>query len=254
MCILKVNNLSKIYGGANGESSTKALNNVNLEIDTGEFVGIMGPSGSGKTTLLNIVSGIDKASSGFVSIAGNKLSDLDKNQLALFRRKKLGFVFQDFNLLDSLTTRENIMLPMILDKCSEDAMSKRVEELMNIFEIESLANKYPYNISGGQKQRVAIARAIINNPSIIFGDEPTGNLDSKSSKNVMECFEKLNKEKKNTILLVTHDVSAASYCNRVIFLKDGVISYEAVKKGTRREFFNELMNYIAVLGGDSNDF
>ncbi|QAA33785.1 ABC transporter ATP-binding protein [Clostridium manihotivorum] len=254
MCILKANNISKIYGGVNGENSTKALNNVDLNIEPGEFLGIMGPSGSGKTTLLNILSGIDKANSGYVSIDGKRINDMDKNQLALFRRKRLGFVFQDFNLLDSLTARENIMLPMILDKCTEEYMNKKVEEVLEVFDIKSLANKYPYNISGGQKQRVAIARAIINTPSIIFGDEPTGNLDSKSSKSVMECLEKLNKEEKNTILLVTHDVSAASYCNRVIFLKDGAISYEAVKKGTRREFFNELMNYIAVLGGDGNDF
>jgi putative ABC transport system ATP-binding protein len=254
MCILEVKDICKIYGGEKGYSSTRALNNINLKIDEGEFVGIMGPSGSGKTTLLNILSGVDKANTGYVKIEGKKINDMKKDELAIFRRRKLGFVFQNFNLLDSLTVKENIMLPMILDKCTESQMEKKTDEVMKLFDIHSLANKYPYNISGGQQQRVAVGRAIINNPTIVFGDEPTGNLDSKSSKVIMECFEKMNRELRNTILLVTHDVNAASYCNRIIFLKDGSITYEVIKKGSRKEFFDEIMNYVAVLGGDSSDF
>ncbi|GFZ31487.1 ABC transporter ATP-binding protein [Clostridium zeae] len=254
MYILESKDICKIYGGEKGYSSTEALSNVNIQICDGEFVGIMGPSGSGKTTLLNILSGVDKANSGYVKISDKKISDMKRDELAVFRRRKLGFIFQNFNLLDSLTVKENIILPMIIDKCIGDNVEQKAEEIMKLLNVDSLANKYPYNISGGQQQRVAIARAIINSPTMIFGDEPTGNLDSKSSKIIMECFQKMNKELKNTILLVTHDVYAASYCDRIIFLKDGKVIYEAIKKGSRREFFNEIMNYVAVLGGDSNDF
>jgi putative ABC transport system ATP-binding protein len=213
----------------------------------------MGPSGSGKTTLLNILSGIDKPTSGFVKISGKKINEMDKKELALFRRKKLGFVFQEFNLLDSLSLKENVMLPMILDKKSPEEMENKAREVMTMFDIYNIANKYPYNISGGQQQRVAVSRAIINDPSIILADEPTGNLDSKSSKSIMECFQKMNREMENTILVVTHDVFAASYCNRVIFIKDGMLNSQIIKKGSRKEFLDQIMNSLAVLGGDRDD-
>ena len=231
----------------------RALNRISFSVDKGEFVCIMGPSGSGKTTLLNMLSGIDKLTSGKVSISDKDICEMSKNELALFRRKEIGYVFQDFNLLDSLTLKENIMLPMILDKKSADEMEKKSTELMKLFEIYDIANKYPYNISGGQQQRVAVSRALINNPSIIFADEPTGNLDSKSSKGIMQCFEKMNTELKATILVVTHDVFAASYCNRVIFIKDGKIHSEIVKKTTRKEFLDSIFNSLAVLDGESYD-
>jgi len=253
MEILKAKNLTKVYGSENGEASTMALNRISFNVDNGEFVGIMGPSGSGKTTLLNILSGIDKLTSGHVHINNKDICEMSKNELALFRRKEIGYIFQDFNLLDSLTLKENIMLPMILDKKSPDEMENKAKELMKIFEIYNIANKYPCNISGGQQQRVAVSRALINNPSIIFADEPTGNLDSKSSKGIMECFEKMNTELKATILVVTHDVFAASYCNRVIFIKDGKIYSEIVKKGARKEFLDSIFNSLAVLGGENYD-
>lgn len=253
MEILKVNGLKKIYGGENGQESTLALNRIFFNVEEGEFIGIMGPSGSGKTTLLNILSGIDKETSGKVEINNKDISKMSKKDLALFRRREMGFIFQDFNLLDSLTLKENVMLPMILDKKDPDYMEERAKEIMELFGIDSIANKYPYNISGGQQQRVAVSRAIVNDPSIIFADEPTGNLDSKSSKNIMECFEKMNKELKATVLVVTHDVFAASFCNRVIFIKDGKLHSEIIKKGTRKEFLDSIFNSLAILGGDSND-
>lgn len=253
MEILKVNGLKKIYGGENGQESTLALNRIFFNVEEGEFVGIMGPSGSGKTTLLNILSGIDKGTSGKVEINNKDISKMSKKDLALFRRREMGFIFQDFNLLDSLTLKENVMLPMILDKKDPDYMEERAKEIMELFGIDSIANKYPYNISGGQQQRVAVSRAIVNDPSIIFADEPTGNLDSKSSKNIMECFEKMNKGLKATVLVVTHDVFAASFCNRVIFIKDGKLHSEIIKKGTRKEFLDSIFNSLAILGGDSND-
>lgn len=253
MIVLEADNIMKIYGGENGEPSTKALNRISFSIEKGEFVGIMGSSGSGKTTLLNILSGIDKPTSGFAKIEDKKINAMDKNELALFRRRKMGFVFQDFNLINSLNIRENIMLPMILDKKEAEYMEDKCKEIMQLFNIQGLENKFPYNISGGQQQRAAVARAIINDPSVIFADEPTGNLDSKSSKSIMECFEKMNKQFNNTILVVTHDVFSASYCNRIIFIKDGLLNYEIVKKSGRKEFFDQIMNYLSVLEGENYD-
>lgn len=250
MEILEAKNLTKIYSSENGEESTKALNGISFAVRQGEFVGIMGPSGSGKTTLLNILSGIDKGTSGKVEINNKDIYKMSKKELALFRRREIGYIFQDFNLLDSLTLQENIMLPMILDEKPPEDMEKRAKELMKLFEIYDISNKYPYNISGGQQQRTAVCRALMNSPSIIFGDEPTGNLDSKSSKGIMECFEKMNKELEATILIVTHDVFAASFCNRVIFIKDGEIHSEIIKKGTRKEFLDSIFNSLALLGGE----
>ena len=253
MSVLEAKNLIKIYGGEEEWSATKALNRISLKIEKGEFVGIMGPSGSGKTTLLNILSGIDKPTSGLVKISGFEISDLSKEALALFRRQHLGFVFQEFNLLDSLSLKENVMLPLVLDKKEADYMENKVKDVMSLFDIYDICNKYPYNVSGGQQQRAAVSRAIVNEPDIVFADEPTGNLDSKSSKAIMKCFEKMNEEKEDTILVVTHDAFAASYCKKVIFIKDGMLHSEIVKKGSRKEFFDQILDCLTVLGGDSDD-
>ncbi|MCH1625734.1 ABC transporter ATP-binding protein [Ferdinandcohnia quinoae] len=253
MVILDASKIVKIYGKQSGAGSTTALNGISLTIHKGEFIAIMGPSGSGKTTLLNVMSGIDKPTSGEVKISDKEISEMAGEQLALFRRKQLGFVFQEFNLLDSLTVKENIILPMILEKKTANEMEQKVLELARLFEIESILHKYPYNISGGQQQRTAVSRALVNEPSIIFADEPTGNLDSKSSAVIMECFEKIVQELSTTVLLVTHDVFAASYCQKVIFIKDGLIHSYIVKKGSRKEFLNQIMDNLAVLGGRTHD-
>jgi putative ABC transport system ATP-binding protein len=254
MVILHAKNLMKVYGGKSEENSTKALQNLEVKIEAGEFVGVMGPSGSGKTTLLNILSGIDKPTSGAIEIVGKNINTLTKEELALFRRQHLGFVFQEFNLLDSLTLKENVMLPMILDKRKPEEMEAKAKEMMSLFEIDELEHKYPYTVSGGQQQRTAVARALVNNPAIVFADEPTGNLDSKSSKTVMKCFEKMNQERNATILMVTHDAFAASHCKRIIFIKDGEVNMEINRKGDRKTFFDSILDCLAVLGGDKNDF
>lgn len=253
MNVLNAKNITKIYGGKDEENSTYALNGVSVSIDEGEFVGIMGPSGSGKTTLVNILSGISKATSGNVNICDKDITKLDKFEMALFRRQKLGFVFQEFNLLDSLTLEENVMLPMILDKRNAGEMKEKAKEIMTLFDIYNIAGKYPYNVSGGQQQRAAVSRALVNEPVIIFADEPTGNLDSKSSKAVMNCFEKMNREKNSTILMVTHDAFAASFCKKIIFIKDGKVNMEIVSKGDRKEFFNRILDCLAIIGGERND-
>lgn len=253
MEILRAKNLTKIYGGEGGVESTSALNKISFSVGKGEFVGIMGPSGSGKTTLLNILGGIDSLTSGQVIINEKDIASMDKKELALFRRREIGFIFQDFNLLDSLTLKENIMLPMILDKMDSEYMENKAKDIMKLFDIYGIGNKYPYNVSGGQQQRVAVSRALINDPAIVLADEPTGNLDSKSSKSIMECFEKMNRELSATILVVTHDVFAASFCNRVIFIKDGGLHSEIVKKGSRKEFLDSIFNSLALLGGEGYD-
>ncbi|MDE5414328.1 ABC transporter ATP-binding protein [Alkalihalobacillus sp. MEB203] len=232
---------------------TRALDGVSLSIKKGEFLAIMGPSGSGKTTLLNLLSGMDKPTSGDVVIHAEEISNMTGDKLALFRRKELGFVFQEFNLLDSLTVKENIMLPMILEKKTAVYMEEKAQEMMCLFGIVDVADKYPYQISGGQQQRVAVSRALVNEPSIIMADEPTGNLDSKSSTTILECFEKIAKDYQTTVLVVTHDVFAASYCNKVTFIKDGRIHSHIVRKGTRKEFLDQIMDSLAVLGGRSHD-
>ena len=253
MTVLKAKNITKIYGGKDEANSTYALNGVSISIDEGEFVGIMGPSGSGKTTLVNILSGISKPTTGSVHISGKNITELNKYEMALFRREKLGFVFQEFNLLDSLTLKENIMLPMILDKRKAVEMKEKANDIMTLFGINDISDKYPYNVSGGQQQRAAVSRALVNDPAIIFADEPTGNLDSKASKAVMNCFEKMNKEKQSTILMVTHDVFAASFCRRIIFIKDGAVNMEIFNKGDRKEFFQRILDCLAVIGGERND-
>lgn len=253
MTVLTANNLSKIYGESKNENATRALNGVDLQVEEGDFIAIMGPSGSGKSTLVSILSGITTPTTGTISICGEKINEMNRFDMALFRRRKLGFVFQEFNLLDNLTLQENVMLPMVLDKKENDYMQKRSLEVMKLFEIDQIAHKYPYQISGGQQQRVAVSRALVNDPVILFADEPTGNLDSKSANAVMHCFEKINKEENATILMVTHDVFAASFCKKVIFIKDGKISMDIVKKGSRKEFFDRILDCQAIVGGENND-
>lgn len=253
MSVLTANNLTKIYGENKGNYITKALDGVDLMVEEGEFIAIMGPSGSGKSTLVSILSGITKPTGGSVEIGGNRIDKLDPYEMAIFRRRKLGFVFQEFNLLDNLTLKENVMLPMILDKKESAYMNEKALEIMKLFEIDQIAEKHPYQISGGQQQRAAVSRALVNNPEILFADEPTGNLDSKSAHAVMTCFEKINQEKNVTVLLVTHDVFAASFCKKVIFIKDGRVFMDIVRKGTRKEFFEQILDCQAIVGGESND-
>ncbi|HBG0541096.1 TPA: ABC transporter ATP-binding protein [Clostridioides difficile] len=248
MKILTVNNLSKVYGK---KIIFNALNDINFSIEDGEFVGIMGPSGSGKTTLLNMISTIDKPTTGTMELKGKNPLLLRGEELALFRRRELGFVFQDFNLLDTLTIGENIILPLTLDKVSVKEQDERLNEVSTILGIKDLLGKRTFEVSGGQAQRTAIARALINNPSILLADEPTGNLDSKSSKVVMELFQKINKENKVTTMMVTHDPLAASYCSRILFIKDGSIYNEIYKGSSREQFYQEIMDVLTLLGGDN---
>ncbi|HGM3505946.1 ABC transporter ATP-binding protein [Clostridioides sp. ZZV15-6383] len=248
MKILTVNNLSKVYGK---KIIFNALNDINFSIEDGEFVGIMGPSGSGKTTLLNMISTIDKPTTGTMELKGKNPLLLKGEELALFRRRELGFVFQDFNLLDTLTIGENIVLPLTLDKVSVKEQDERLNEVSKILGIKDLLEKRTFEVSGGQAQRTAIARALINKPSILLADEPTGNLDSKSSKTVMELFQKINKENKVTTMMVTHDPLAASYCSRILFIKDGAIYNEIYKGSSREQFYQEIMDILTLLGGDN---
>lgn len=250
MEVLSVKNLTKVYSAYKGAKEMVALDGVSLSVDKGEFLGIMGPSGSGKTTLLNMISGVDKCTSGDIVLDGKNISKLSKDELALFRRKNIGYIFQDFNLLDSLTLKENISLPLILDKVESKKLDLRVKELMEFFDIYEFKEKYPYHISGGQKQRVAAARALVNNPAIIYADEPTGNLDSKSANNIMNTISKMNSETNTTVLMVTHDPFAASFCKRIIFIKDGKIKLEIVSTGDRKRFFDKILEVQSVIGGE----
>lgn len=253
MDVLVGKNILKVYGGNKGLTSTQVLNGLDIKIKTGEFVGVMGPSGSGKTTLLNILSGIDSPTGGSVFLEDKDIYTMSNEELALFRRRRMGFVFQEFNLLDSLTLKENIMLPLVLDKKENSEMERLADKVIGKFGIEQAAEKYPYAVSGGQQQRAAVARAIINNPAIVFADEPTGNLDSKSSNAVMNAFQKMNEDNKVTILMVTHDPFAASFCKRIIFIKDGSINMEIVRKDGRKQFFDNILDCLAVLGGEKSD-
>ena len=250
MAILHVSHLTKIY---EGKIAQKALENINFSIEKGEFVGIMGPSGSGKTTLLNLIATIDQPTSGEIIINGKNPHNLNRKDTALFRRHELGFVFQHFNLLDTLTVEENIVLPLTLDGARVEEMDKKVNQLAQKLGIEQILGKRTYEISGGQMQRTAIARAIIHEPSIILADEPTGNLDSKASKDVMNTLAAINKQERATALMVTHDSVAASYCDRVIFIKDGKLYNEIYCGDNRQTFFQKIIDMLSLLGGDSHD-
>ena len=250
--ILKVKNVEKYYG--NKTSLTKAINNISFEVEKGEFVAIMGASGSGKTTLLNCISTIDKVTAGEIYVDGENITKMKGNKLNKFRRDKLGFIFQDFNLLDTLTGYENISLSLSIQNVSYKEQKKKIDDIASKLGITKILDKYPYQMSGGEKQRIASARAIITNPSIILADEPTGALDSKSSKQLLNSFEYLNKDLNSTILMVTHDAFTASYATRVIFIKDGKI-FNELQKGdkSRREFFDDIIDVVTLLGGEMND-
>ncbi|RAP73399.1 ABC transporter ATP-binding protein [Paenibacillus montanisoli] len=249
--IIQVDRLSKIYRSFKGAKEVKALDNISFTAAKGDFIGIMGPSGSGKTSLLNVLSGVDTATSGEVTIDGKSIAKLTKDDLALFRRRQIGYIFQDFNLLDSLTLKENIALPLILDHVPAQQIESRVDDMMSFFGIADLAGKYQYHVSGGQKQRVAAARALIPEPAVVFADEPTGNLDSKSASDIMDMLTQMNEQRASTILMVTHDAFAASYCKRIIFIKDGQINLQIQRAGDRKAFFDKILEILSVMRGDA---
>lgn len=250
--ILKLSKVEKYYG--NKSSLTKAIDNLSFDVSKGEFVAIMGASGSGKTTLLNCISTIDKVTSGHIYVAGNDITKLKGNALNKFRREQLGFIFQDFNLLDTLTAYENIALALSIQNVAAKEIDTRIQKVAKELDITKILNKYPYQLSGGQKQRVASSRAIITNPKLVLADEPTGALDSKSAKMLLEQFANLNKDNETTILMVTHDAFSASYASRVIFIKDGKI-FNEINRGNdnRKEFFDKIIDVVTLLGGDLND-
>ena len=251
--ILQVKDIEKYYG--NKGNVTKAINNISFNVEEGEFVGIMGPSGSGKTTLLNCISTVDNVTTGNIKINGKEITKLKSKSIEKFRREELGFIFQDFNLLDTLTAFENIVLALTIQEVKKAKnIRERVLEVARKLDIEEVLSKFPYEMSGGQKQRVAAARAIITNPSLILADEPTGALDSKASRLLLDSFEKLNEEMKATILMVTHDAFTASYAHRILFIKDGRVFNELIRgNDSRKEFFNRIIEVVTLLGGDTNN-
>ena len=250
--VLEVKNIEKYYG--NKSNLTKAIDNISFDIQKGEFVGIMGASGSGKTTLLNCISTIDRVTAGKIIINNRDITKLKGNELNKFRREELGFIFQDFNLLDTLTAYENIALALAIQRVKPSEIETRVQEIAKKLEITDILNKYPYQISGGQKQRVASSRALITNPKLVLADEPTGALDSKSARQLLESFENLNERLNATILMVTHDSFTASYANRILFIKDGKIFNELIKgDSTRKEFFEKIIEVQTLLGGELGD-
>jgi len=246
MSILQIKDVTKVY---EGKVTHRALNQLSFDVEEGEFLAVMGPSGSGKTTLLNIISTIDEPTSGEIILDGLNPHKLNATELAYFRRRQLGFVFQDFNLLHMLTVEENIVLPLTLDQQPLEVMEERLESIVEKLDLTSFLQKRPNEISGGQAQRTAIGRALIHNPSLILADEPTGNLDSNSSRDVLELLTKINREKQTTIVMVTHDPIAASYCDRVLFIKDGEFFNEIYKDDRRQMFFQRILNVLSLLGG-----
>lgn len=246
--ILRVNELEKYY--KNKGNLTKAVDHISFDVDSGEYIGIMGASGSGKTTLLNCISTIDSVTGGQILVRETDITKLDRKNLARFRREQLGFIFQDFNLLDTLTARENIALALAVKGEEPEAVDGKVESAAEDLNIKEILEKYPYEMSGGQRQRVACARAIVTKPSLILADEPTGALDSKSAEMLLESFRMMNEEKNATILMVTHDAFTASHCKRILFIKDGKLFQELVRENhTRKQFFDEIMQVVSYLGG-----
>lgn len=245
--MLEVKNLEKSYGV--GKNQNKVLRGVNFTIHKGEFVAVMGPSGSGKTTLLDCISRYKPFENGEILLNGKDLGKLNEKEMAKVRNEKIGFVFQDFMLLDGLTVFENVCIPQVIKEENYKQMEKKAVQLLKMFDIERIGEKYPAEISGGQKQRTAVARALINVPLMILADEPTGNLDSRSSEAVIDAFITAKKKLEATTLMVTHDSLSASYCDRVILMRDGIVCSELVNKGNRRVFFNELMEVLRKLNG-----
>ncbi|MDR1801603.1 MAG: ABC transporter ATP-binding protein [Lachnospiraceae bacterium] len=250
--VLEVKSLEKYYG--NKTTLHHALKGVSFCVDSGEFVGIMGASGSGKTTLLNCVSTIDNATGGHILINGTDITTMNKKALSKFRRESLGFIFQDFNLLDTLTAYENIALSLTIQKTPASKIRLRVEEAAEVLGISGVLNQFPYQMSGGQRQRVACARALVTNPMLILADEPTGALDSKAAKSLLESFKKLVEQQNSTILMVTHDAFSASYCDRILFIRDGVLFHELVRAHEpRKDFFTRILEVLKFLGGEQNE-
>lgn len=250
--VLEVAHLEKVYGALG--NVTRALNDVSFTVNRGEFVGIMGASGSGKSTLLNCVSTIDSATSGTIRINGQDVTRMKQAKLSQFRREELGFIFQDSNLLDTLTARENIALPLTIARTSSAEISTRVQDVAARLSVSQVLDKYPYQMSGGQQQRVAACRALVTDPTMIMADEPTGALDSKSARLLLESLEALNRRLRATVLMVTHDSFAASYTSRVLFIRDGKIFTELRRGDTdRREFFDSIMEVVAMMGGEGSD-
>lgn len=247
--LLRIEDVEKYYGS--NKNLTKAIDRITFTVNQEEFTGIMGASGSGKTTLLNLLATVDTVTSGHIWYGNEDITCMNEDQMADFRKNNLGFVFQDYNLLDTLTLKENISLAMSLTKKSRKEIAERTKDIMERLDIWSCRDKFPYEVSGGQKQRCACARALINHPQIVFADEPTGALDSKSARMLLETFTYMNQEMKATILMVTHDAFSASYCNRILFLKDGQIFHELIKGSrTRKVFLNEILDVLSLTGGD----
>ncbi|MDD7516754.1 ABC transporter ATP-binding protein [Ruminococcus flavefaciens] len=252
MALLKLENVEKYYG--NKSSLTKAVDNISFNVEKGEFTAIMGASGSGKTTLLNCISTIDRVTAGHIFLEDVDITTLKGKELNKFRREKLGFIFQDFNLMDTLTAYENIALALSIQKYPAKDIDKAVKTVAQQLDITEVLSKYPYQMSGGQKQRVASARAIVTNPKLVLADEPTGALDSKSSKLLLERLSFLNHEHDATIIMVTHDSFSASYASRVLFIKDGKVFNEINRGGdSRKVFFNKIIDVLTLLGGDVSD-
>ena len=246
---IRICDVEKYYGNEN--HVTKAVDRVSFSVKNGEFIGVMGPSGSGKTTLLNLLSTIDHVTAGHIYYGETDITELEEDQLSEFRKKNLGFVFQEYNLLDTLTLEENIMLVMTMQRSSKKAIRTRCNELLHLLGIEVVKDQYPYQVSGGQKQRCACARAIANHPLLLLADEPTGALDSQAAQTLLETFENLNQQMQTTIFMVTHDAFSASYCDRILFLKDGKIFHELLRGNKeRRDFLNAILDVLALTGGE----
>ncbi len=250
MQILKTENISKVYGRMKSSKQYMALRSISFEVMEGEFVGVMGQSGSGKTTLLNILGSIDKPTAGRFFMGHKDITALNKKQLAKHRMENIGFIFQDYNLLETMTLKENIILPLALSGHKPGDMEERLKELAKNLGITKVIDKYPYEVSGGEQQRAAACRALITKPKIILADEPTGNLDSKSGKDLLELLSFINEKYKATILMVTHDVFAASYCQKIMFIRDGEIYNELYSGDNKKEFFDSIIDVMSVLGGE----
>lgn len=246
---IRVCDVEKYYG--TDKTVTKAVDRVSFTVERGEFIGVMGASGSGKTTLLNMISAIDRVTAGHIFYENTDITELSEDQIAKFRKDNLGFVFQEYNLLDTLTLEENIMLAMSLRKEKKGVIEKECREMLRLLEIEEVKDQFPYQVSGGQKQRCACARALVNHPKLILADEPTGALDSRAAQTLLETFTRMNQEQKATIFMVTHDAFSASYCSRILFLKDGKIFHELIRgEKPRRVFLNEILDVLSLTGGE----
>ncbi|WP_026673460.1 ABC transporter ATP-binding protein [Alkalihalobacterium bogoriense] len=252
MKIVEVENVSKSYQSKNNEKTYEALRHISFHIEKGEFVGIMGSSGSGKTTLLNVLGSLDKPTTGTIKINDKDVVSLKKGELAKHRVENIGFIFQDYNLLETMTLKENIILPLALQEQDSEVLEEKLKPLVKKLGIEEVVDKYPYEVSGGQQQRAAACRALITSPAIILADEPTGNLDSTSSEDLLLLLQELNEHFQVTILMVTHDVFAASYCERILFIKDGVFIDEVKKQDNNENYITIIMSKMRVLGGKSS--